>query len=58
MSYTRMKGMRCIQVNDKIIALLKPDCTLAEMGHHKCTSKVDHRLYIKMNKNIYVGAPS
>ena len=35
MSYTHMIDMRCIQANNKMITLLKPDCTVAEKGHHK-----------------------
>ena len=35
MSYTHMIDKRCIQANDKMITLLKPDCMVAEKGHHK-----------------------
>ena len=55
-----MKDMRCIQENDKMITLLKPDCTVAEKGRRKD----DYIVYCVINniskwtKNIYVGAPS
>ena len=60
MSYTHMLDMRCIQANDKIIALLKPGCTVAEKGHLKNNYIVYcvRNIIFKTNKNIHVGAPS
>ena len=52
-----MIDMRSIQANYKMITLLKPDCTVAEKGHHKD----DYIVYCvrnnisKWTKNIYVG---
>ena len=60
MSYTHMIDKRCIQANDKMITLLKPDCTVTEKGHYKD----DYIVYCvrnnisKWTKYIYVGAPS
>ena len=59
MSYTHMIDMRCIQSNDKMITLLKPDCTVAKKEHHKD----DYIVYCvrndisKWTKIIYVGGP-
>ena len=64
-----MIDMRCIQANDKMITLLKPDCTLADEEHHKD----DYIVYCVRNnvgaqtpplgvwsgpRNKYVGAPT
>ena len=64
MSYTHMIDMRCIQANDKMITLLKPDCTVTEKGHHKD----DYIVYCVRNnismgvwsgpRDKYVGAPT
>ena len=48
--HTHMIDMRCIQANDKMITLLKPDCTVAEKGHHKD----DYIVYCVRN-NISMG---
>ena len=62
--HTHMIDMRCIQANDKMITLLKPDCTVAEKGHHKD----DYIVYCVRNnismgvwsgpRDKYVGAPT
>ena len=57
MSYTHTIDMsRYIQANDKIITLLKMDCTMAEKGHHKN----DYNVYcvrnnIKNEQNIFMS---
>ena len=51
--HTHDRYMICIEANDKLITLLKPDCTVAEKGRHKN----DHIVYCVRN-NAHVNKTS